>query len=43
MVKDVEVDSNGSDCKDKMVKRLLFKNLNKDVGYLIIKARLAFT
>ena len=33
----------GGDCEDETVKRLLSKNLNGATGYLIAKARLAFT
>ena len=33
----------GGDCEDKMIKRLLSKNLNGAMGYLIPKARLPFT
>ena len=34
---------NGSDCKDKTVKKLPSKNSNGAIDYLIPKARLAFT
>ena len=33
----------GGDCKNKTVKRSLFKILNGATGYLTLKARLAFT
>ena len=33
----------GSDCENKIFKRLLFKNLNGAAGYLTLKPRLAFT
>ena len=33
----------GNDCKNKIVKRLLFKNLNRGTSYLILNARQTFT
>ena len=46
MAEDAEIGSvGGDDCKDETVKRSLLtsKNSNKATGYLIPKARLAFT
>ena len=37
------ISGSGSDCKDKMVKKSLFKNSNRVTRYLTTKARLAFT
>ena len=39
MVKNAEVDSNGDDCKDKTIKRLPSKNLNRATSYLISNAK----
>ena len=40
---DVGTVGDSNNCKDKTVKRSLSKNLNGAMGYLIHKARLAFT
>ena len=34
MAEDTEVGSGSSDCKDKIVEKLLFKNLNRAISYL---------
>ena len=39
MAEEVEFGSRKSDCKNKTVERLLFKNLNRAMGYLISDAR----
>ena len=33
----------GDDCEDKIVQKLLFKNLNEATNYLILDAKIAFT
>ena len=39
IVENAEIGSGGGDHKDKIVKSLLFKNLNKTTDYLILNAK----
>ena len=43
MAKNDKVDSNCSNCDNKTIKKLQFKNLNRAIKYLTPKARIAFT
>ena len=43
MNKNIEVNGSGSNYKDKIIKRLFFKNLNRVISYLNLKARVIFT
>ena len=43
MAENDEVDSKGGDCKNNTVKKLLSKNSNRALGYLISNAKQTFT